>query len=116
MVLSNLYVAYYRVEMLETMEFILKEYRRQVSDLRKSFFQVLTTVFDTLRETFTENLQVLSGGVECGGSSAWKLVSVNEMRVNCRIFKSREKSGEYMYAFHRHQSSETKYRNNNETS
>lgn len=76
--LSNLCVNYYRIETLEKMDFILKEYERQAADLEKQFFHVLTTGLNTMREMFAAG-QGLSCGVECGNSYKWKPVSSEDV-------------------------------------
>lgn len=78
--LNNLYVHHYRIEMFKTMESVLTEYKRQLVNLDQSFFNILTTVLDTLRETFSENAKILSEGVKSENSYTWKILSVNDVQ------------------------------------
>ena len=78
--LNNLYVHHYKVEMYQTMDMVLRTYREQLSKLNNNFFHILTTVLDTLRETFAENGKVLTQGIRTTNSYSWKILSVPDVQ------------------------------------
>lgn len=79
--LNNWYVHLYRLEVYNTLDEILQTYRRQLSELDNSFFNVLTTVLDTLRNTFAENARVLSEGIRDDNTYTWKILSISDIRA-----------------------------------
>lgn len=78
--LNNLYVHHYRVELLQTLNTVLQDYKQQLVRLNNNFFHILTTVLDTLQKTFEENGKVLTEGVRTQNNYNWKILSVPDVR------------------------------------
>ncbi|MDE7432702.1 MAG: hypothetical protein K2N34_12425 [Lachnospiraceae bacterium] len=78
--LNSWYVHLYRVELYQKMGYLLEEYRRMLSQLDSNFFDVLTVVLDTLRQTFAQNARVLSEGINDGYTYTWKILSVKDIK------------------------------------
>lgn len=78
--LNNLYVHHYRVEVYQTMDTVLQEYKKLLLKLDHNFFHILTIVLDTLRETFAVNAQVLSEGEKKDNVYTWKILSIPDIQ------------------------------------
>ena len=78
--LNNLYVHHYKVELFQTMNTVLQDYKQQLIRLNNNFFSVLTTVLDTLQKTFQENGRVLTQGVRTENNYCWKILSVPDIQ------------------------------------
>lgn len=78
--LNNLYVHHYKVELLQTMNTVLQDYKQQLIRLNNNFFDILTTVLDTLQKTFQENGRVLTQGVRTENNYCWKILSVPDIQ------------------------------------
>lgn len=78
--LENLYVHHYKVELLQTMNTVLQDYKMQLIRLNNNFFKILTTVLDTLQKTFEENGRILTQGVRTENNYNWKILSVPDVR------------------------------------
>lgn len=78
--LGNLYVHHYKVEMYSNLNTVLHAYRKQLVKLDQNFFNILTTVLDTLRDTFKKNAQVLLEGERTDNSYAWKILSIPDVQ------------------------------------
>lgn len=78
--LNSWYTHLYRVEMYQKMGYLLQEYRRMLSRLDSSFFDVLVVVLDTLRQTFAQNARILSEGINDGNTYTWKILSVKDVK------------------------------------
>ena len=57
---NNWYAHLVNLESCRQMEHLLTDLRKQIVQLYKEFFLVMTTVLDTLSNTFADNLAVLS--------------------------------------------------------
>jgi len=78
--LNNLYVHHYRVELYQAMDMVLQEYKRQLQKLHQNLFRVLTSVLDTLRETFEINEEALSRKGKQDNIYTWKILSISDIR------------------------------------
>ncbi len=78
--LNNWYVHLYRLDVYNKLDEVLREWKRQLTELDDNFFAVLTTVLDTLICTFEENASVLSAGVKDDNAYSWKILSVPDVQ------------------------------------
>ncbi len=78
--LNNLNVHLYKVHMFQTMNDVLTEYKRQLVKLNDSFFQILTVILNTVRETFDENIKLLTGKTGEANKYNWKILSVSDIK------------------------------------
>lgn len=78
--LNNHYVHLGRIDQYRTMGDLLKLYRKQVIDLNNNFFNILTSVLDTLQNTFRENSSILTEGVVQDNTYTWNILSVPDVK------------------------------------
>ena len=56
------YIHLTKIELYNYMETVLTEFKRGITELNNSLFNVLTTVLDTLKDTFAQNADILTDG------------------------------------------------------
>lgn len=78
--LNRKYVHLGRVKQFQSMVEVLRIYRKQVVQLNNDFFNVLTTVLDTLKNTFAENANILTNGVRADNIYTWSILSIPDIQ------------------------------------
>lgn len=78
--LNNWYVHLANIEKYNYMQGLLRSLREQVVDLNNSFFDVLTTVLDTLRSTFEDNARILTAGIHRGNTYTWQILDIPDIQ------------------------------------
>lgn len=59
---------------------LLRKFRKQVVQLNNDFFNVLTTVLDTLQNTFKENGNILMNSVRTENQYTWRILSIPDIK------------------------------------
>ena len=70
--LNNWYVHLANIEKYRYMQTLLRTLREQVAELNNNFFDVLTTVLDTVKNTFEDNARILAYGNEMIGDDRFR--------------------------------------------
>lgn len=78
--LNRQYVHLGRIRQFQAMKEVLLFYRKQVLQLQHDFFDVLTTVLDTLQNTFAENANILTNGVRSENIYTWSILSIPDIQ------------------------------------
>ncbi len=78
--LNNTFIHDYRLEAYKNIEIVLSELKKNIDELDKSFFKILQDVMVTLRDTFEENLGVLTTPQTEQNQYKWKLLSINDIK------------------------------------
>ena len=74
------YVHLGKLRQYQTMLELLRDFRKQIIQLNNDFFSVLTTVLDTLQNTFRENANILTNGVRTENLYTWSVLSVPDIK------------------------------------
>lgn len=78
--LNNHYVHLANIEKYSYMQGLLKNLRDEVVELNNGFFDVLTTVLDTLKHTFEENSSILTTGIRTDNTYTWKILDIPDIQ------------------------------------
>ncbi len=77
--LNNLYVHHYKMDMYEKIDDVLKQFKKLLIQLDNGFFSILQEVMFTLKNTFEENIGILTQKGKVDESYSWKILSINEI-------------------------------------
>ena len=79
--LNNWYVHLANIEKYKYMQSLLRTLREQVVELNNNFFDVLTTVLDTIKNTFEDNARILTAGVRpTANTCTWKILDIPDIQ------------------------------------
>ena len=78
--LNNWYVHLGNIEKYNYMQGLLRSLREQVVELNNNFFDVLTTVLDTLHDTFADNARILTAGIMTGNTYTWQILDIPDIQ------------------------------------
>ena len=78
--LNDWYIHLLNIEKFKCMEDLLRSVRDQVQELNNNFFEVLTTVLDTLKDTFEDNSRILVSGVRTTNSYTWHILDIPDIQ------------------------------------
>ncbi len=78
--LNNWYVHLGNIEKYNYMQGLLRSLREQVVELNNNFFDVLTTVLDTLHDTFEDNARILTAGIRTGNTYTWQILDIPDIQ------------------------------------
>ena len=78
--LNNSFIHDYRLEAYKNIESVLSELKKNIDELDKSFFRILQDVMVILRDTFEENMRVLTTPQTEQNKYNWKILSINDIR------------------------------------
>ena len=79
--LNNWYVHLANIEKYKYMQSLLRTLREQVVELNNNFFDVLTTVLDTIKNTFEDNARILTAGVRpTANTYTWKILDIPDIQ------------------------------------
>ena len=78
--LNNWYVHLLNIDKFKYMQDLLRSLRSQVQELNNNFFEVLTTVLDTLKDTFEDNSRILVSGVRATNSYTWHILDIPDIQ------------------------------------
>lgn len=79
--LNNWYVHLANIEKYKYMQNLLRNFREQVVELNNNFFDVLTTVLDTLKSTFEDNARILTTGIRPNENTyTWKILDIPDIQ------------------------------------
>lgn len=79
-ILNQHYISLAKVRQYNVLLELLRLFRRQALQLNNDFFQVLTTVLDTLQNTFKENANILINGVRTENQYTWRVLSIPDIK------------------------------------
>lgn len=74
------YVHLAKIRQYNVMIELMRQFRRQIVQLNNDFFNVLTTVLDTLQNTFKENSNILMNSVRTENQYTWRILSVPDIK------------------------------------
>lgn len=78
--LNRHYIHMAKVRQYNVLLELLRRFRKQIVQLNDDFFQVLTTVLDTLQNTFKENANILTNGVRTENQYTWRILSIPDIK------------------------------------
>lgn len=78
--LNDWYIHLLNIDKFKCMEDLLRSVRDQVQELNNNFFEVLTTVLDTLKDTFEDNSRILVSGVRTTNSYTWHILDIPDIQ------------------------------------
>lgn len=93
------YVHLGRIRQYTVMAELMRQFRRQVVQLNNDFFNVLTTVLDTLQNTFKENSNILMNSVRTENQYTWRILSIPDIKESLDYSVSKMDVGQVTMGF-----------------
>ncbi len=78
--LNNLYVHHYKMDMYEKIDDVLKQFKSLLIQLDNGFFSILQEVMFTLKNTFEENIKILTQWGKVDEGYSWKIIGIADIK------------------------------------